>query len=368
VLAIEIGHLGARVIEQVPGGIHSDGDTATMQRINLWSRIASRVLMRIDESLYGNEQDIYDSARTIRWEDHFGVDASIRVDVTAIRSPLKSLEFATLRIKDAICDRFRDQTGRRPDVDTRLPDVRVSAFLTADQMTLYLDTSGEALFKRGYRGEGHEAPLRENLAAGILALAGWTPDEPLFDPMCGSGTFLVEAAMMACDIAPGARRRFGFERLLGHDARGWNALLDDAREARNDHPDLPISGSDRAWEAVNEALESLRRIGVGKAVRVRRADALDAQPPAAAGVLVTNPPYGQRIGTRDELAEFFPRLGDVLKQRFSGWRCYLLSDDMRLPGALRLRESKRTPLFNGAIECRLFEFRMVAGRLKAPPA
>jgi putative N6-adenine-specific DNA methylase len=367
-LAAELKSLGGADVALLPGGVHFRGSIELCYRVNLWSRIASRVLLQVKRADYKNEQDLYDLARSVRWGGWFAPDQTLRVDVTAIRSPLRSLEFATLRVKDAICDRFRDEVGRRPSIDTRFPDIRISVFLTQDSATLYLDTSGEPLFKRGYRTESVEAPLRENLAAGILALTGWTPLEVLFDPMCGSGTFLIEAALIAHGIAPGSNRTFGFERLIGFEPRQWESLLTEARDARRPDVEPRIYGSDRLEQAVKAATHSLHGLGLEASVKLSRQNALHAEPPAPSGVLVSNPPYGVRIGEESELLTYFPQLGTTLKQRFAGWRCYFLTDAMNFPGLIRLRESRRTPLFNGAIECRLFEFRMVAGSARKPPA
>ena len=201
-----------KVHNQVPGGVHCSGALEDAYRVNLHSRIASRVLMRMAAGGYKNENDIYDLTLAQPWEEWFGVDHTIRVDVTAVKSPLKSLEFTTLKIKDAICDRFRDMYGSRPSVNTREPDMRIVGFLDAHQYIVYLDTSGEALFKRGWREETGDAPLRENLAAGLLRVSGWKPGTPLFDPMCGSGTILCEAAQMVQGIPPGARRRLAVQK------------------------------------------------------------------------------------------------------------------------------------------------------------
>ena len=222
-LAEELGEIALqgttlKVHNQVPGGVHCSGVLTDAYRINLHSRIASRVLLRIAHSGYVNENDIYDLTLAQTWEDWFGVHHTIRIDVTAIKSPLRSLEFTTLKIKDAICDRFREQFSERPSVDTKTPDMRIVGFLDARNFTLYLDTSGEALFKRGWRLETGDAPLRENLAAGLLRVAGWKPGMVLFDPMCGSGTILAEAAQMLAGIPPGAHREFAFEKFHDFDA------------------------------------------------------------------------------------------------------------------------------------------------------
>jgi putative N6-adenine-specific DNA methylase len=240
----------------------------------------------------------------------------------------------------------------------------VHAFLTADELTLYLDTSGEPLFKRGYRSAAGEAPLRENLAAGILRLAGWTPGEPLLDPMCGSGTLPIEAALIALDIAPGARRGFGFEKLQNFDRKAWDKLKSDAIAREHPRTALPIYGSDLYGDELKTARANLAAAGLENVVSLKQANLLEISAPAASGVIVTNPPYGVRLGETGELAEFYPKLGDALKQKFSGWRAYIFSGDRELPKLIHLAASKRTPLYNGALECRLYEFKLVAGSMR----
>ena len=343
----------------VPGGVAFGGGWDVCYRVNLWSRIASRVLWQVHSFAYANEDDVYARTKAYDWPKHFAVERTLRVNVTAQKSPLKSLEFATLRIKDAVCDRFRDAFGKRPSVDRTNPDVRVHAFLEADRAILYLDTSGEPLFKRGWRAGQGEAPLRENLAAGIVMLTGWQPGEPLLDPMCGGGTILVEAAAMARGRAPGAKRSFGFEKLRVFDAAVWEGIKrDQAPEALTP----VLYGSDNDPRALADARRNLAAAGVERWVTLEQADVLERAAPASGGVMIANPPYGERMGNLDELAAFYPRLGDALKQRFAGWRCYFFTADLRLPKLIRLAPSARTPLWNGAIECRLYEFRMVSGR------
>jgi putative N6-adenine-specific DNA methylase len=355
----ELQSLGAQNAAQVPGGVAFGGGWEVCYRANLWSRIASRVLWKVHSFSYANEADVYEKAKAVDWPKLFTVARTLRVNVTAQKSPLKSLEFATLRIKDAVCDRFRDATGRRPDIDRSNPDVRVHAFLEKDKGTLYLDTSGEPLFKRGWRTGQGEAPLRENLAAGIVMLTGWRPDEPLLDPMCGGATLLAEAAAMARGRAPGARRSFGFENLLNYQLPVWEKLK---REKPEGSANPALFGSDNDARALDDARRNLAAAGVERWVKLEQADVLERVAPATTGVMIANPPYGERMGSLDELALFYPKLGDALKQRFAGWRCYLFTADLRLPKLIRLSPSARTPLWNGAIECRLYEFRMVAGR------
>ena len=359
-LAQEITPLGGSEVAAVPGGVAFKGDWTACYRVNFWSRIASRVLWRVAAFDYNNENDIYAATKAIDWPKYFKVERSLRVNVTAQKSPVKSLEFVTLRIKDAVCDRFRDKLGRRPDVDRTAPDVRVHAFLEGTKAILYLDTSGEPLFKRGWRHGVADAPLRENLAAGIIMLAGWTPDEPLLDPMCGGGTLLVEAAAMARGRAPGAKRAFGFEKLLAFDAKAWYAVK--AEETKKEkQPNLRLYGSDTDPKALNAARRNLAEAGIERWVQLERSDILERTAPAPAGVMVANPPYGERMGSADELAAFYPKLGNALKKSFAGWRCLFFTADLRMPKLIRLQPARRTPLWNGALECRLYEFTMVAG-------
>ncbi|WP_442920706.1 THUMP domain-containing class I SAM-dependent RNA methyltransferase [Massilia sp. DD77] len=373
-LAEELGEIAQlsttlKVHNQVPGGVHCSGSLTDAYLVNLHSRIASRVLMRMGQRSYNNENDIYDLVLEQPWEDWFGTEHTIRVDVTAVKSPLKSLEFTTLKIKDAICDRFRDQFNKRPSVNTREPDMRIVGFLDQRNFIIYLDTSGEALFKRGWREETGDAPLRENLAAGMLRVSGWKPGVPLFDPMCGSGTILVEAAQMLQGIPPGARRRFAFEKFRDFNRQAWQDMK--AAIKPNALPSEPtIFGSDISGDMVAMTRHNLKVAGILFEVPLKQIEAQHVNPPTEQpGILLTNPPYGERIGVRgdstmpqDEMAvAFYSALGTTLKQRFAGWTACLFTADLGLPKMLRLKESRKTPFFNGALECRLFRFDMVAG-------
>ena len=366
-LAEELGEIAQhsntlKVHNQVPGGVHCSGALADAWRINLHSRIASRVLLRIAHGRYANENDIYDLTLAAPWEEWFALEHTIRVDVTAIKSPLKSLEFTTLKIKDGVCD-------KRPSVNTRTPDMRIVAFLDASTCTVYLDTSGEALFKRGWRQETGDAPLRENLAAGLLRVAGWKPGTVLFDPMCGSGTILVEAAQILAGIPPGARRSFAFEKFHDFDRDAWLAIKSNFKP--NPLPSAPtIFGSDISGDMIVMTRNNLCNAGILFDVPLKQIEAQEVKPPSEVpGIVLTNPPYGERIGVRgdrsqapDEMAtKFYSAFSATLKQRFAGWQVYLFTADLSVPKMLRLKESRKTPFFNGALECRLFRFDMVAG-------
>lgn len=361
-LAEDVAAQGGQHIKVIGGGVAFAGDWPVCYGVNLHSRIATRVLLRLAARGYKKEDDIYRLALEIDWPGWFLPTQTLRVDVTAIKSPLKSLDFVTLRVKDAICDRFRKDCGDvRPSIDTRAPDVRVQAFLTADDCTLYLDTSGDPLWQRGLRQKSVEAPLKENLAAGILRLAGWQPGIPLFDPMCGSGTFLLEAAQIAHGISPGSRRNFAFERLKGFDAGAWRNMREAALTGEKPVAWAQLYGADTSAQAIRAATANLDRAGLLDAVELIQSDILEVAAPAAGGVLVCNPPYGVRLEEQESLAALYPPLGSVLKRNFAGWNCYFFTADMRMPKLMRLSPSRKTPLYNGALECRLFEIRMVAG-------
>ena len=354
----ELNSFHAQKTNLVPGGVAFSGTWETCYRANLWSRIASRILWRVADFSYKDENELYAAAKAVDWPKYFAVQKKIRVNVTAQKSPLKSLEFATLKVKDAVCDRFRDKLGSRPDVERAAPDVRIHVFLEEAKGLLYLDTSGEALFKRGWRMDIADAPLRENLAAGIILLSGWKFDQALLDPMCGGGTLLSEAAAMARGRAPGAKRAFGFEKLQSFDATLWKRI----REEKTVAPVEPrLYGSDTDPEALQAARRNLGAAGVERWVKLEQSDVLERAAPEPSGVMVANPPYGERIGSPEELAALYPKLGDALKKKFAGWNCFFFTADQRMAKLIRLQPSRRTPLWNGAIECRLYEFRIVSG-------
>jgi putative N6-adenine-specific DNA methylase len=354
---------------------------------NLESRLAQRVLWPLAHGRYQSEQHVYEIARDVDWRAWITPKQTLKVDVTAARSPLKSLNFALLRVKDAVCDVLRDATGERPSVDTHRPDLPLLLHLTADEATVYVDTSGEALFKRGWRDDKGEAPLKETLAAAMLAAAGWrgrAQDGPLLDPCCGAGTIAIEAAQIACGIAPGLQRRFAFERLAPFRPHlaAWRALQQAARE-RVHAPAVPVFAGDVSFRMTDFATRNAERAGVKHAIEFKTADALQRPVPAAQGTLMLNPPYGERIapkgrgqaGAADRSAregfeggagpsEFFAQLASHWKKHYTGWTAWVLSPDAKLPSQMRLKESRRVPMWNGPIECRLFRFDLVAGSLR----
>ena len=364
-LAQELTAFGARGIASAEGGVGFEGELDLAYRANLESRLASRILWRVGGGAYRNDRDLHALVQALDWPRLFLPSRSLRVDVAATRSPLQSLEFATLRVKDAICDRFLDASGVRPSVDKRTPDVRVHAHLSQREATIYVDTSGEPLFKRGYRRDADSAPLRENLAAGLLALAQWTPQHVLLDPMCGSGTIVAEAAMIAADRAPGLSRTFGFQKLAFYDGPTWQRIRQAAHDRQRPAPRAPsLFASDIALAAVARTQTTLRAAKVEGFVHVERADVLTRDAPAPAGLLLANPPYGIRLDDANALAALYPRLGDALKHRFAGWTAALFTGDLRLARLIGLAPQRRVLLWNGAIECRLFVFRIVEGAMR----
>ena len=395
-----------RLLPEVPvearrGGVALAGNPREVMLLNLESRLAQRVLIEVAQGEYRTEDDLYALARSVDWGDWITPQQTLRVDSTAQKSPLKSLNFAALRVKDAVCDQLREASGERPSVDVERPDLTVVLHVGPEHAQVYVDSSGESLFKRGWRSDTGDAPLKETLAAAMLAAAGWhgTPESggALHDPCCGSGTIAIEAAQIACGIAPGALRRFACERLLpfsGAEMRAEMQRLRSHARERMHPPAVPIFASDLSFRMVDFARRNAERAGVAHAIQFNGGDALERPAPSLPadlpGTLILNPPYGERIEvggkararagapTRDSAedratpSDFFARLATHWKKAYTGhpagWTAWILSPDMRLPSAMRLKESRRVPLWNGPIECRLFRFELVAGSARGKNA
>jgi 23S rRNA (guanine2445-N2)-methyltransferase len=388
-LADEVARIAERPAETGRGGVFVDGDERLALQLNLESRLAQRVLWPLAAGPYRDEHDLYALARRVPWHEWITPAQTLKVDVSARRSPLRSVNFAALRIKDAVCDALRERTGARPSVDTRRPDLPLALFVGETEAGLYADLSGEPLFKRGWREDRGEAPLKETLAAALLAAAGWqgrAEDGPLLDPCCGAGTIAIEAAQLACGRAPGLERRFAFEGLAPFRAHlpAWRDLQRAAR-ARVHAPAAPVYAGDVSFRMTDFATRNAARAGVAAAIEFKTADALQRPPPAARGTIVMNPPYGERLGakghgsggmatreTREAFEgggtpdEFFAALATHWKHHYGGWTAWVLSPEMKLPGLMRLKETRRVPLWNGPIECRLFRFDITALAPRAP--
>ena len=359
-LSQELEQLKCQDIRAVDGGVACKGGMEQVYRINLHSRTASRVLLRLTKSGYRNEQDIYKAAKNIRWTDWFDLEQTFKVKVEGKRAQVKSLDFVGLKIKDAVCDVFRDACGARPSVGKIRPDIRIHAFIDERDIQIFIDTSGEALFKRGYRQDTGEAPMRENLAAGLLLLAGYDGTQSFQDPFCGSGTIVIEAAWIATRRAPGLMRRFGFEKLKNFDAALWKKLQHEAETQIRPAP-APISGSDNDRHMIRAAVANAQAAEVNTFIRFEVKDAQDTRPNGEGGILISNPPYGVRLAEVQTLQALYPQLGAWLKQHYAGWLAGMFTGDRDMPKFMRLSPKRKIPLYNGNLDCRLFLMDMVKG-------
>jgi len=368
-LAAELRGLGAAAIVVRRAGVSFRGSLQTAYQACLWSRVANRVLLPLASFPAPTPEALYQGVRSVHWSDHLASGGTLAVDFATSRSAISHSHFGALKTKDAIVDQLRDQTGTRPSVSVERPDVRVNVYLHDDRATVSIDLSGESQHRRSYRDRGGIAPLKENLAAAVLLLAEWPKlaraGAPLIDPMCGSGTLPIEAALMAADVAPGrARPYFGFLRWRGHQAALWKRLVREAeeREIRDPRRLPPIRGYDADAAAVRAALANIERAGLRGRIHVEKRSLSECEPiigrveGEVRGLLVTNPPYGERLGDSEALADLYAGLGDVLRRKFMGWTGYVLTGNLSLAKRIGLRAARRHVLFNGAIECRLLAF------------
>ncbi|RPD84894.1 class I SAM-dependent RNA methyltransferase [Neisseria weixii] len=359
-LADELKSLNIQDIQATDGGVACKATMGQVYRINLHSRTASRVLLRLNKGSYRSEQDIYKLAKNINWFNWFTLEQTFKVKVEGKRANVKSLDFVGLKIKDALCDSFRDIYDARPNVGKIQPDVRVHAFMDERNIEIFIDTSGEALFKRGYRQDTGEAPLRENLAAGLLLLAGYDGSQPFQDPFCGSGTLAIEAAWIAGRRAPGLMRCFGFEKLQNFDKAAWVKIRQEAREQMVPVA-APIAGSDNDRHMIRAAEHNAEAAEVAEFIRFEVKDAQNARPNGDNGIMISNPPYGVRLAEMQALQALYPQLGSWLKQHYAGWLIGMFTGDRDMPKFMRLLPKRKIPLYNGNLDCRLFLMDMVKG-------
>ena len=361
VLLAEMTGLGLEGCREVPGGVHFEGDAAACYRANLWLRCGARVLRVLAEFPCADHEALYAAAYRVEWERLMGVQQTLAVRVVLGRGRIPALshsQFLSRRIKDAIVDRFRARCGQRPDVDPEQPHLPVHAFIENGRCTLSLDTSAPPLFMRGYRQGEAAAPLKETLAAGLIALAGWHGERPFYDFFCGTGTLPIEAALLAGRRAPGLlRERFAFQHWPDYRPAVFDAQVRQARAAAKPVP-VPIHASDRDPRAVALARENARRAGVADAISFSVRDAADFQPQAGTGLVLINPPYGERLGDHDSLQPLYRQIGDTLKQRCAGMEAHVFTLHSELIKSIGLRTSRRVILFNGPLECRLLEFKL----------
>jgi putative N6-adenine-specific DNA methylase len=358
VLAEEIEALGGRETAVAAGGVSFFADPSFFYRANLRLRTANRVLLRLSEFVAPTPEALYEGVKAVPWPDLFDVRKKIAVDAAVRDSGVDNSRFAAQKAKDAIVDRFREKLRVRPDVDLVAPDVRIHLRILRDACTLSLDTSGESLNRRGYRADPGEASLRETLAAGIVLLSGWDGSVPLADPACGAGTLLIEAALIATNTAPGLlRTAFGFQNLAGYRPKLWAETVEEAMDAVRHSGVGRIGGSDASAEAIRAAMRNARKAGVSDVVSFRTCDIRDFSPGDPPGILLCNPPYGVRIsGDEGGIEEFYRALGEALKKRCTRWSAYILSGNPDVTRSIGLKASRRFPLMNGPIDCRLLRY------------
>lgn len=366
-LADELRAIGAEGVAEIRSGCSFEGDLENAYRVCLWSRIANRILMPLARFPAATPEELYAGVQSVDWSEHFEVDDTFAVDFNSSRSAIDHTHFGALKVKDAIVDQFRERYGERPSVETKTPTIRINLHLIRDEATLSLDLSGDSLHKRGYRGQGMGAPLKENLAAAILMRAGWPAlareGGALADPMCGSGTLPIEGALMAADIAPGLlRRHWGFLGWKQHQEEIWHQLLDEAEARKQEGLEQmpPVLGFDRNMKAVRIAQDNVVRAGLGWKVRIenRELPKVGTGGHEGPGLVVVNPPYGERLGKESELPALYRSLGDTMKKRFPGWRAALFTGNPELGKQLGLRARKIHTLYNGAIECKLLHLEL----------
>ncbi|KAF5073726.1 Ribosomal RNA large subunit methyltransferase L [anaerobic digester metagenome] len=364
VLATELNDLGASKTELLHRAVAFEGDKRLLYAANYHCRTALRILLPVSRFSIHTEQDLYTRIKAIRWEDYFSISDTFAIDSTIVSSVFTHSHFVSQRVKDAIADRFREKTGQRPSVDIEKPDFRINLHMNSNEVTVSFDSSGSSLHKRGYHVSNAEAPLSEVLAAGMILLSGWDGQSNFIDPMCGSGTLLTEAAMIAMNLPAGHfRESFGFMNWKDFDKALWDDILDEAMDQQRDI-NCMISGSDISEKNLRSAMANLKQARLHKDVTLEAAPFQEIIPPPAPGVMVTNPPYGERIRVED-ITALYQDLGNTLKRRFSGYQAWVISSDMRALKMIGLRPMKKYTLFNGPLECRFAGFDLYDGSKKA---
>lgn len=367
ILGLELTAMGISHWEEVKAGVKFSGPLVQGYRVCLHSRIANRVLLVLKCIDAYDAEELYQGIQQICWSDHVTSINTIAVDFLATQAKharnqhIIHTHFGALKVKDAIVDQFREKEGSRPSVNPVSPDVRINVYLEGDKAFVSIDLSGDSLHRRGYRSESGEAPLKENLAAALLMMAGWHEKQGynLIDPMCGSGTILIEAGLMAKNIAPGLlRNKFGFSHWRGHQEKQWRELVEEAQGLiKRDRKNLPkIVGYDKDACAIEVAMSNIEKAGLSNVVRCAQQDLAQCEPLGEHGIFITNPPYGERLGEIERLRGLYKQLGDIMKQRFKGWEGYIFTGSSELAKCIGLKSSRRFVLYNGALECRLLKF------------
>ena len=358
ITAAELEKLGISGVRPGRGGVAFVAGRKELYSANLWLRTASRVLVNLTEFACSSPDELYAGTHAVDWTSILTPAMTLAVDCNLRDSAMTHSGFVALKTKDAIVDRIREACGSRPSVNTASPDVRINVHLNKNICTISLDSSGDPLDRRGYRLERNEAPLRETLAAAVVALTGWDGTVPLADPMCGSGTIPIEAALVAGRAAPGLHRSFGFQRWLDFDATVWTKLVKEAENGAIRVPIGLITGYDRDSRALKLAARNAAKAGFEGQMHFFHGNLEEFRPEGEGGVVIINPPYGKRLGDEEELKELYCLIGDVLKQRCRGWTGYVLTGNLELAKYIGLKASRRFVLFNGAIECRLLKYEL----------
>jgi 23S rRNA (guanine2445-N2)-methyltransferase / 23S rRNA (guanine2069-N7)-methyltransferase len=355
-LASELKEFGATDVKESVAGVYFSASLELAYRITLWTRLASRIVLVIYKGACDSAEQLYNAAYCIDWPSHFSHKKNFSIDFHGTGGFINNTQFGALKIKDAVVDRFRDDGTPRPDVERVNPDFKIDAHYRNGQLTISMNFSGASLHQRGYRSTTGEAPLKENLAANMLVRSGWQANPiTVLDPFCGSGTVLIEAALMAADIAPGLKReKFGFENWQSHNKAMWQVIFDEAQARATlgkTRCKLKFYGSDIEPHLISIAKRNAENAGVAELIEFSVSDALDVTPPVSEGFLISNPPYGERLGNVTELLQLYYQLGDKFKKEFGGWKIAMLCSDVELISSLKLKADKQMKMFNGALEC-----------------
>jgi putative N6-adenine-specific DNA methylase len=359
IAAQELERLGALEVRPDFTGVHFVGDSALLYRVNLWARTIFRVLVTLREFPCPDADRLYEEVQNIDWEQYLQPHNTLAVNATGGNDKLNHTHFTALQVKNAIIDQQRNQFGQRSSVDTQNPDVLINVHIHQDRCILSLDSSGTSLHRRGYRPAVGLAPLKETLAAALLDMAEWEPSLPFLDPLCGSGTLPLEASLKALNIAPGVfRMQFAFERWPDFDEALWQQLLKEAENSELSELKAPIVGSDRDSDILNQARINAQQCGLADKVKFTQTELSQVEAPADSGVIICNPPYGERLGDAKELGDLYKLLGDVFKQRFKGWTAFVLTGNKELAKRVGLKASRRIPVYNGALACTLLKYEL----------
>ena len=359
IAAQELERLGAKKVRPDFTGVHFQGDRALLYRVNLWARTIFRVLMPIREIKCYNAEQLYRSVQKIDWEEYIQPDNTLAVKCTGSNRNLNHTHFSALQIKKAIVDQQRRKIGRRSSVNLENPDLLINAHIFQNRCMLSLDSSGASLHRRGYRPAMGLAPLKETLAAALLEMAEWNRNLPFLDPLCGSGTLPIEAALKGLNIAPGLyRKRFGFESWRDFDQSLWQKILKEAKDSQLSELKAPIVGSDRDPNILEQARTNANFCGIEHQIKFFQKELSQIESPADCGIIICNPPYGKRIGDARKLGALYQLLGDIFKQRFKGWTAYVLTGNKELAKQIGLRASRRIPVYNGSLPCTLLKYEL----------